>query len=691
MEKHNYYLVVLSLLLAILQRSIISKAQTNNHTTTVPRHPLDPVTAEEINQARTILSSYAANKALTIYSLTLDEPPKSKVLSWRQGDPLSPRKISVIARFGGGPIRLLTVDLRLRRVRRVENEPPSGYPIPTSDEIMASMSAPFTSVEFNKSIIKRGVDLGDVNCEPFAPGWFGKKEEKRRIIKVQCFSTKDTINFYMKPIEGLTVVVDLDTNQVVGISESDHANRIPIPKGIDSDYRFSVQKNTHKKIKPINPISMEQPKGPSFTVENNHLIKWGNWEFHLKHDPRAGLTVSRAMFEDPDNGELRSVMYKGMVSELFVPYMDPTEAWYFKTYIDVGDYGLGLSTRSLEPLNDCPRNAYYMDAVLSTTHGKPFVRSNVICIFERYAGDIAWRHTETGIAGQQFREVRPKVTLVARMVPTIGNYDYIIDWIFQGDGVIKTEVALSGIPVIKGTIYKNTKEVPEEKYLYGPLVSENSIGVIHDHYVAFYLDMDVDSPDNSFVKVDIRRQETSPGESPRKSYLKATRNVAKTEKDAQIKLNIYQPSEYHVINPNKKTRVGNPVGYRLIPGSNAASLLDLEDPPQKRAAFTNNQIWVTPYNKSEMWAGGLFVWQSHGDDTLATWTKRDRAIENKDIVVWYVVGLHHIPCQEDFPIMPSESVGFRLKPVNFLSQNPILGIPPYFPNDLPVCQANEHT
>ena len=33
------------------------------------------------------------------------------------------------------------------------------------------------------------------------------------------------------------------------------------------------------------------------------------------------------------------------------------------------------------------------------------------------------------------------MTLVARMVPTIGNYDYIIDWIFQGDGVIKTEVS----------------------------------------------------------------------------------------------------------------------------------------------------------------------------------------------------------------------------------------------------------
>ena len=176
--------------------------------------------------------------------------------------------------------------------------------------------------------------------------------------------------------------------------------------------------------------------------------------------------------------------------------------------------------------------------------------------------------------------------------------------------------------MVKGTTYDNINQIPNQENLYGTLLSENVIGVIHDHYITFYLDMDIDGSDNSFVNVNIKKQQTSPGESPRRSYLKAIRNVAKTEKDAQIKLKLYDPSEFHVINPSKKTRVGNPVGYKVVPGGTAASMLDLDDPPQKGGAFTNNQIWVTPYNQSEQWAGGLFVYQSQGEDTLATWSER---------------------------------------------------------------------
>ncbi|XP_077235494.1 amine oxidase [copper-containing] gamma 1-like [Tasmannia lanceolata] len=668
----------------IQAKSEPNSPKSQNHQTQNPHHPLDPLTITEINQARTILSSYKpfSSSPFTIHSLVLSEPEKPTVLNWKKGTPLPPRKASIVARLNSQS-HILTVDLSSNQVTHHEISTKSGYPTMTMEDMTTSTWAPLSNPDFNRTIQNRGVSLSDLACLPISLGWYGKKEEDRRLIKVQCYSMQGTANFYMRPIEGLTVLLDMDTKQVVEIS--DKGKEIPIPKAKGTDYRFSMAgKNTI----PLNPISIEQPKGPSFTVENGHLVKWANWEFHLKPDPRAGVVISRATVRDSDTGEVRNVMYKGFTSELFVPYMDPTDAWYFKTYMDAGEYGFGLQAMPLDPLNDCPRNAHYMDGVFPAADGKPYVRENMVCVFERYAGDIGWRHAESPITGMEIREVRPKITLVVRMAASVANYDYIVDWEFQTDGLIRVKVGLSGILMVKGTPYENMNQVSQQEDMHGTLLSENVIGVIHDHYITFYLDMDVDGSDNSFVKVNLVKEETSTEESPRRSYLKAKRHVAKTEKDAQIKLKLYDPSEFHVINPSKRSRVGNPVGYKVVPGGTAASLLDAQDPPQVRGAFTNNQIWVTPYNRSEEWAGGLFVYQSKGEDTLAVWSERNRPIENKDIVVWYTLGFHHIPCQEDFPIMPTVSSSFDLKPVNFFDSNPILRVSPNLEKDLPICRAS---
>lgn len=567
------------------------KIQNNiNHYAAIPLHPLDPLTIQEIQTTRSIVSRYRPllGSSLRIHSLSLDEPDKSKVLKWKKGDPLPTRKAFVVA-LVNGHAHLLVVDLGSRKVSSHSRNPASGYP-PVSDyDVSIALRATFSNLVFRHAISTRGVDIADVVCSTAAPGWFGPDEEGRRITKVKCYTAQGTPNYYMRPIEGLVLTVDLDKGEVIQIQDKNPP--LPIPKAEDTDYRDDGIAYRTPGVEPLKPISMEQPNGQSFRVEDGYTVKWANWEFHVKPDQRAGIIISQATVRDPETGNPRSVMYKGFASELFVPYMDVDEGWYFRSYMDAGEFGLGATAMALVPLNDCPRHAYYMDGVFVDSDGRPTVQQNVICLFERYAGDIAWRHSDTQLDNDNLiREARPKISLVARTTATVGNYDYIFDWEFQTDGSIRVKVGLSGIILAKASPYEhvNQFEIPREAS--GSLVSENTIGVAHDHFITFHLDMDVDGPANSFVKVDLVKTYNVAGKTVRKSYWRPKRKVAKSENDAKIKLQIDKPSEFHVINPRRQSRLGNPSGYKIVPSATATSLLDLHDPPQIRAAFTNNQV-----------------------------------------------------------------------------------------------------
>lgn len=116
-------------------------------------------------------------------------------------------------------------------------------------------------------------------------------------------------------------------------------------------------------------------------------------------DARVGTVISLASIYDPEMKKYRRVMYRGYISELFIPYMDPSEDWYYIAYFDNGEFGFGLSAVPLEPLNDCPANAVFMDGYFTVRDGSPVKSPNALCIFERHPGDIMWRHTEAEVPG----------------------------------------------------------------------------------------------------------------------------------------------------------------------------------------------------------------------------------------------------------------------------------------------------
>ena len=125
--------------------------------------------------------------------------------------------------------------------------------------------------------------------------------------------------------------------------------------------------------------------------------------------------------------------------------------------------------------------------------------------------------------------------------------------------------------------------------------------------------------------------------------------------------------------------MGQPVAYRLCPAETTlpfalpgASLL-------RRAAFLTHQLWVTPFDPKERFPAGEYPNQNPGGDGLPRWTKANRDLADRDLVVWYTFGQTHVPRLEDWPVMPVSSVGFMLRPDGFFDRNPALDVPPSSP------------
>lgn len=50
-----------------------------------------------------------------------------------------------------------------------------------------------------------------------------------------------------------------------------------------------------------------------------------------------------------------------------------------------------------------------------------------------------------------------------------------------------------------------------------------------------------------------------------------------------------------------------------------------------------HNLWVTPYEPEEMFPGGEFPNQNpRVGEGLATWVKKNRSLEETDLVLWYV-------------------------------------------------------
>ena len=511
-----------------------------------------------------------------------------------------------------------------------------------------------------KALAERNLDVDKVRVAPLSAGVFEYPEEKgRRILRGLAFYQDfPEDSAWAHPVDGLVAYVDIVSKTVDQVLDFGPV-AVPAEHGNYTDPELTGPLRETQK-----PISITQPEGPSFTVSGGNHIEWEKWSFDVGFDVREGVVLHNIAFQDGDRK--RSIIRRASIAEMVVPYGDPSPVRSWQNYFDTGEYLVGQYANSLELGCDCLGDITYLSPVIADGFGNPREIRNGICMHEEDWSILA-KHSDlwTGI-----NYTRRNRRMVVSFFTTIGNYDYGFYWYLYLDGTIEFEAKATGIVF--------TSAHPGKGYPYASEMAPGLGAPFHQHLFSARLDMALDGLTNRVEEEEAVRVPLGEGNERGNAFTRR-RTLLRTEAEGARDADMAAGRTWLISNPESLNRLGEPVGYKLYPQGQPMLLADPGSSVARRAAFATKDLWVTRHADEERYPTGDFVNQHAGDAGLPAYVAQDRGIDGEDIVLWHTFGLTHYPRVEDWPIMPVDTAGFKLRPEGFFDRSPVLDVPPNKP------------
>jgi primary-amine oxidase len=626
-------------------------------TGTVP-HPLDRLTETEIATARAVLDDAGVVTDETRFAyLGLEEPAKQDVLDYDPTDPPDRQVRVFLLDRSTGLAQDVVASLTTRQiVSRRTLDASDGQPPVLLEDFESVDEIVKSDQRWRDAMARRGVTDLDLVCTcPLSAGTYDiPGEEGRRMLRVLSFlQHRKADHPWAHPIDGVVAYIDLIRNEVIDVIDD---AVMPIP---EEEGNFDDPAATGPARTSLKPLEITQPEGPSFHVDGN-VVQWQNWRFRVGFDAREGLVLHQISFDD--HGRQRPIVYRASVSEMVVPYGDPSPVRFWQNYFDAGEYLMGKWTNSLVLGCDCLGEIHYFDGWVADDHGNPQQIVNAICLHEEDVG-VLWKHTDVYTGSSETRRQR---RLVISFFITVGNYDYGFYWYLYLDGTIQLEAKATGVLF--------TSSYPGDGYRWASQVGPGLGAPYHQHLFSARLDMTVDGVQNAVDELDAVRVPVGPDNPYGNAFTRRATRLRR-ESDGQRVADKAVGRVWQISNPNVLSRLGRPVSYVLYPQGEPRLLADDTASITRRARFATKDLWVTRYAPEERYAAGDFVNQQPGVDGLPAFAAQDRGIDGEDIVLWHTFGLAHFPRPEDWPIMPVDTCGFTMKPNGFFDRNPTLDVP----------------
>ncbi|XP_063053860.1 membrane primary amine oxidase-like [Engraulis encrasicolus] len=426
-----------------------------------------------------------------------------------------------------------------------------------------------------------------------------------------------------------------------------------------SDYASLKPRSRPKGLSPLQTYL----QGKRFSVKNNQVM-YMDWSFAF------GLSVSTGMraFDIRFKGE--RIAYEISVQETVAVYGSASPTLMLTKFIE---NGIGIGRFALELVRgvDCPYDATYIDTYrsLDTSTAQRFRDS--ICVFEHDIGRPLRRHL-TDFFVRDYGGLANSA-LIIRSITTIGNYDYVWDFIFYQNGAVEARVHATGY--ISSSFFVN-----EDSLRYGHQVAENTLGNIHTHFINFKVDLDILGVKNVFQTKDMAYEEVSvPWMPERKAKIpRLVENQLKTEQEAALRHDQPIPRYLHVAS-NRTNRWGHPRSYRLQVISSAPDHLPESEPEERAMSWARYKLAITKHKDSEQHSSSLFNQNDIFPPAVdfSKFIADNESIENEDLVAWVTTGFLHIPHAEDVPntVTVGNGGGVLLRPHNYFDEDPSINSP----------------
>ncbi|XP_073539745.1 amine oxidase [copper-containing] 3-like isoform X3 [Phyllobates terribilis] len=429
----------------------------------------------------------------------------------------------------------------------------------------------------------------------------------------------------------------------------------------------------------VSDIPMQyEPQGARYSVKHNQVL-FQHWSFAFGINVNRGLRLYDIKFK----GE--RIVYELSIQEAISVYGSNAPTGMSTRYMD-GHFGIGRFSFPLVRGIDCPYFSTFVDSHYLLDSDSSVLNKGSICIFELNSGIPLRRHFST--LGSSYYGGLANTVLIIRTIATLGNYDYVFDFMFYQNGVIESKVHATG--------YISTSFFMDGGVQHGNRVGPHTLGTIHTHFMNYKVDMDVGGINNSLVAHDMEFEELQVPWNPERHLqrTKLTKKVLVSEDQAAFEQHGPMP-RYMQFASKHKNKWDHERSYRIQMVSFAGDYLPEKSSVHNSMNWAKYRLAVTKHKEVEQTSSSIYNQNDPWSPAVQFSTFIDNeSIQDKDLVAWITTGFLHIPHAEDIPntVTAGNGVGFYLRPYNYFDEDPSVfsADAVYFQphQDLSLCSVN---